>query len=61
MSPKQAAIEREARKRAAIAASIKVTFRWVRDELTEAERQRCDEAFAALCRRTLNRMRGIAQ
>lgn len=56
---RQAALEREARKRAAAAASIKVTVRWVRDEeLTEAERQRMDAAFTQLCLRALERVRG---
>lgn len=58
MSSKQAAIEREARKRAAAAAAIKVTVCWERDQMTPAECQRVDQAFDALFLRALNRLRG---
>lgn len=50
---------REARKRAAAAAAIRVEVRWVRDQMTPAECQRVDRAFDAWRVRALNR-RGVS-
>lgn len=58
MTRSASALAREARKRAATAASIRVEVRWVRDQMPPAECQRVDQAFDALCLRALNRLRG---
>lgn len=58
MTSSEIARAREASKRQAAAAAIKVEVRWERDQMTPAECQRVDQAFDALCLRALNRLRG---